>query len=112
MSTIENVAGSVNPLRNQASAQKSATGSAEPSKERTKRVETGSEVSADEARADTVEIASQRNLEVQAAQDILEDEVAAAALLEDIQNQIRQEEQQQLEQLHDMNGERVAEILT
>jgi hypothetical protein len=111
MNTIDNAAGSVNPLRNQPTVQKNAAGSIESSKERSNQVEGGNETSAGEVKTDTVEITSQRISEVEAARDVLENEAAAAALLAQIQNQIQREEHQQLEQMHDMSIERAVEIL-
>ena len=111
MTPIYNVTGNVNPLGNQAAPQKKATPSTEPSKERTERVEAGREASAGEVQTDTVEITSKRTGDVDAAQNVPEDEAEAAALLADIQRQIQQEEQQQLEQVHNMSGERMVGIL-
>jgi len=104
MTPIDNVTGNVNPLGNQAAAQKKTT-------HLTERVETGRETSAGEVQTDTVEIASNRTGDVGAAQNAPENEAEAAALLADIQRQILQEEQQQLEQVHNMSGERMVEIL-
>ncbi len=111
MTPIDNVTGNVNPLGNQAATQKKATHSTESSNGRTDRVETGQEASAGEAQTDTVEITSNRTGEVEAAQHVPENEAEAAALLADIQRQIQQEEQQQLEQVHSMSGERMVGIL-
>lgn len=111
MTPIDNVTGNVNPLGNQAATQEKATHSTEPSKEKTKRVETGREARDGEVQTDTVEITSNRTGDVEAAQNVLENEAEAAALLADIQRQIQQEEQQQLEQVHNMSGERMVEIL-
>lgn len=111
MTTIDNVTGNVNPLGNQAAAQKKATHSAESSKGRTERVAAGREASAGEVQTDTVEIASSRTGDVEAARNVPENEAEAAELLADIQRQIQQEEQQQLEQVHNMSGENMVEIL-
>ena len=111
MTIIDNITGNVNPLGNQAATQKKATHSTESSKGRTERVETGREASASEAQTDTVEIASSRTGNVEAARNVPENEAEAAALLADIQRQIQQEEQQQLEQVHNMSGESMVEIL-
>ena len=111
MTPIDNATGNVNPLGNQAATQKKATNSTESSKGKTERVETNREASAGEAKTDTVEITSNRTGDVEAARNVLENEAEAAALLEDIQRQIQQEEQQQLEQVHNMSGESMVEIL-
>jgi len=112
MTSIDNVTGNVNPLGNQAATQKKDTHSTESSKGRTERVETRREASAGEAQTDTVEIASNRAGDVEAARNVPENEAEAAELLADIKRQIQQEEQQQLEQVHNMSGESMVEILS
>ena len=111
MTPIDNATGNVNPLGNQAATQKKATHSTDSSKEKTERVEAGREASSGEVQTDTVEITSNRTGDVEAAQNVPENEAEAAALLADIQRQIQQEEQQQLERVHNMSGERMVEIL-
>jgi len=111
MTTIDNVTGNVTALGNQAAAREKASHSTESSKERTERVETDRYAAAGAVQTDTVEITSNRTGNVEAAQDVPENEAEAAALLADIQRQIQQEDQQQLEQVHNMSGERMAEIL-
>ena len=111
MTLVDSVTGNLNPLRNQIATQKKAAHSTESSKERTERVEDRRDASAGEAQADRVEIANNRTGDVEAAQNVPENEAEASALLAEIQRQIQEEEQQQLEQVHDMSGERMIEIL-
>ena len=111
MIPIDNVTGNVNHPGNQIATQKKAAHSKESFEEKTEGVEGGREASAGEGQTDTVEITSNRTGDVEAAQNVPENEAEASALLEDIQRQIQEEEQQQLEQVHDISGERMVEIL-
>ena len=81
------------------------------SKEKAERVEAERGASAGEVQADTVEIKSNRTGNAEAAGNVPENEAEAAALLAQIQNQIQQQEQQQLEQVHNMSGEHLVELL-
>ena len=110
MTAIDNVAGNVNSLGNQMASRKKAE-QTESSKERTGRVEDGRDVSAGEVQTDRVQITNNRTGDVEADQNVPENEDEALALLADIQRQIQQEEQQELEQVHNMSGERMVEIL-
>ena len=112
MGTIDNVVAGLNPQGNQHAIQKKNTKSTESSDEEAKRTVTSGAEAASEAKADTVEINSNRIDHVKSIRAVPENEAEAAALLADIQRQLQQEESQQLEQIHNIRPENMVEILS
>ena len=112
MNVIDNITAGVYPAGSQAAAQKDDPKSTESSKDAPKRSDTATETASGEAKADSVEISKNRADNVQFIQAVPENETEAAALLTDIQRQIQQEEQEQLEQAHNIRPESIVGVLS